>query len=293
MDARQRVPTGSFCSWTSDVFRRSGAGGTFVWPEDEDEQDDEDDLSEAGGVPGPVFSVGFGLLFGWRVEIGIVFGQLFDEGIFRARRHAEVLAGLAVGFHRPQNAGAADGRVLDPFHKFEVELFLGFFFITFETGFLDFDTTGVDMATMYAGDVLGYQAELFPAFFKFFGGFLVAVHHQISVIEGKHTEEGLGQAVGGVGEVFGIGGQFALLFEDLAMMEPVAIAAVFPFINILAFEGTTIKVLGQNGFDLGHLVKGAGKVFGGVTVIEGEVDAVAEGTGEAGDFAVAVDGTKI
>jgi hypothetical protein len=36
------------------------------------------------------------------------------------------------------------------------------------------------------------------------------------------------------------------------------------------------------------LVEGAGKVFGGATVVEGEVDAVAEGAGEAGDFAVAV-----
>ena len=156
-------------------------------------------------MPGPVFSVGFGLLFGWRVEIGIVFGQLFDEGIFRARRHAEVLAGLAVGFHRPQNAGTTDGGVLNPFHKLEVELFFGFFFVAFETRFLDFHTAGVDVATMYAGDVLGDEAQLFPFLFKFLSSFLVTIHHEVGVIEGEHAEEGIGQAVGGVGEVFGIG----------------------------------------------------------------------------------------
>ena len=77
------------------------------------------------------------------------------------------------------------------------------------------------------------------------------------------------------------------------MMEPVAIAAVFPFINILAFEGAAIKVLGQNGLDLGHLVEGLGEVFGRVTVVEGEVDAVAKGAGETGDFAVAVTGEVV
>jgi hypothetical protein len=36
------------------------------------------------------------------------------------------------------------------------------------------------------------------------------------------------------------------------------------------------------------LVEGTGEVFGGATVVEGEVDTVAEFAGEAGDFAVAV-----
>jgi hypothetical protein len=60
-----------------------------------------------------------------------------------------------------------------------------------------------------------------------------------------------------------------------------------PFVDILAFEGAAVKVLGQNGFDFGHLVEGAGEVFGSATVEEGEVDAVAEFAGETGDFAVA------
>jgi hypothetical protein len=36
------------------------------------------------------------------------------------------------------------------------------------------------------------------------------------------------------------------------------------------------------------LVEGAGEVFGGAAVVEGEVDAVAEIAGKTGDFAVAV-----
>jgi hypothetical protein len=36
------------------------------------------------------------------------------------------------------------------------------------------------------------------------------------------------------------------------------------------------------------LIESSGKVFGGATVIESEVDAVAEGAGKTGDFAVAV-----
>ena len=86
------------------------------------------------------------------MEIRIVFSQLFDEGIFRAGRHAEVLAGLAVGFHRTEDAGAADGRVLDPFHELEVELFFGFLFVAFETRFLDFDTAGTVVSQVDVDD---------------------------------------------------------------------------------------------------------------------------------------------
>jgi hypothetical protein len=76
-------------------------------------------------------------------------------------------------------------------------------------------------------------------------------------------------------------------------MEPVAVAAVFPFVDILTFEGSAIKVLGHNGLDFRQLVEGAGEFFGGATVVKGEVDAVAEGAGEMGDFAVAVVGEVV
>jgi hypothetical protein len=174
-----------------------------------------------------------------------------------------------------------------------VELFFGLFLVAFEAGFLDFDTASIDMAAVHAGDVLGHQAELFPFLFKFLGSLTVAVHDQIGVIEGEQAEERIGQAAGGVGQVFGVGGQFAFLFKELTVMEPVAVAAVFPFVNILAFEGTTVKVLGHNGLDFRKLVEGAGKVFGGAAVVEGEVDAVAESARKMGDFAVAVVGEVV
>lgn len=230
----------------------------------------------------------FGRLFVRRIKIRIVAGELLDEDVVGGGRHAEVLAAPAIGFHRFEDKGAADGGVLNPFHELKVELFGGFLFVAFETSFLDFNTAGIDVAAVHAGDVLGHEAQLFPFLFKFLGGLLVAIHYEIGVIEGEDAEEGLGRAPGSIGQVFGIGGEFALLFEELAVMEPVAVAAVFPFVDILTFKGATIKVLGQNGFDFRHLVEGAGKVFGGATVVEGEVDAVAEGAGEAGDFAVAV-----
>jgi hypothetical protein len=121
----------------------------------------------------------------------------------------------------------------------------------------------------------------------------LAVHQEVGVIEGEKAKEGIGQAVGGVGKVFGVGGQLAFSFEELTVMEPVAIAAVPPFVYVLAFNGLTVKVLGRNGLDFRHLVEGAGEVFGGATMVEGEVDAVAEGAGEMGDFAVAVGGEVV
>jgi hypothetical protein len=51
--------------------------------------------------------------------------------------------------------------------------------------------------------------------------------------------------------------------------------------------------LGHNGLDFRKLVEGAGKVFGGAAVVEGEVDAVAESARKMGDFAVAVVGEVV
>ncbi len=50
------------------------------------------------------------------------------------------------------------------------------------------------------------------------------------------------------------------------------------------------EVLGQDGFDFGHLVEFADEFDGGETVVERAVDAFAQGTGEAGDFAGAIGG---
>ena len=165
------------------------------------------------------------MFFVRRVEVRVVAGELFHEEVVGRGGQAELLAGPAIGFHGLKDAGAADGGVPDPFHELEVELFGGFLFVAFEAGFLDLDTAVVKVAAMQAGDVMGDEAEFLSMLLKFLRGFFVAVHHKVGVIEGEDAEEGIGGAFGGIGQVFSISGQFALVFEELAVMEPVAIAA--------------------------------------------------------------------
>ena len=221
-------------------------------------------------------------------EIRVVFGFFLDEGVFGGGGHAEVLAQAAIAFHWSQNAGFADCGMADPFAKLEQELFFGFFLIIFEPGFLNLDAAGVKVAAAKADDILGEDAEGLSPLFEWLRVFSIAVHQEMGVIEGEEAKEGIGQIRGGVGEVFGIGGEFAFLFEDLLAAEPVAVAAIFPFVDVLGQDGATAEVLGQDGFDFGHLVQFAGEVFGGKALVNGLVDALAELAGKAGDFAVAV-----
>ena len=69
---------------------------------------------------------------------------------------------------------------------------------------------------------------------------------------------------------------------------PVAVAASFPFAEVLGFDGSSFEVGVEDGFDFGEFVEVFGDGDGGLAGIEAAVDLVADGAREFGDFAVAL-----
>jgi hypothetical protein len=214
--------------------------------------------------------------------MGVVLDFLFDKGVFGGGRQIVDLAQAAHLLHGGEDAGAAHFGVGAPFDEFEEELFVGMVVVAFEAGFLDFHTAGLEMAATETDDVLGQITEGFALLLEGFGSLFITVHEELGVIKSQHAEERIGHVFRSTGQITGIGGQFALLFEELAAMEPVAVAAVFPFVDVVGDEGAAIEVLGQDGFDFGHLVEGGDEVLGGGAIIESLVDAVAPGAGGDG-----------
>ena len=71
----------------------------------------------------------------------------------------------------------------------------------------------------------------------------------------------------------------------LELEEPVAVAALFPFGEVLFGDGTVFEVSGEDGFDVGERVEPGKDGFGGDAVVEFEVELFADGVSEASDFA--------
>ncbi len=116
-------------------------------------------------------------------------------------------------------------------------------------------------------------------------------------VEGHFVEEngvagddGVGEAVnkvtiGEAGELGGVGGEFAGGFEEFLGGKPVEEAAVVPFGEVLGADGDAGEVFGEDGLDFGEGVEPFNQVHAGFAVVEALVELVAEGAGEAGDFA--------
>jgi hypothetical protein len=186
---------------------------------------------------------------------------------------------------RFEEEGFLDGGDAGPLDEFFEELFGGFLFGLVVAMFLEFDAAGVEMTPAEADDVLGENAQVFALFFKFGGVQLIAIHEGLGVVEGKEAEKGIGEAIGSVGEFAGIGGEIAGLLEDLLVAEPIAIAALLPFGQVLGVNGAATEMVGEDGFDFGEFVEPLGKLHGGLAFVEGLVELFAKGTGQMGDFA--------
>ncbi len=99
--------------------------------------------------------------------------------------------------------------------------------------------------------------------------------------------------------VRGIGGDFLVQFRDVfahvrgaveefAMEEPFLKAALTPDAEVLGGDGRAVEALADDLEDFGQVVE-PGEDFGGfLAVVEADVELLADGAGEAGDFAAAV-----
>jgi len=199
----------------------------------------------------------------------------------------KALAELPEAFHGTQEEGLADGGKAGPLDEFLEELLGGFLPGLVEAFFLDLDAAGVEVAAAEADDVLGEETEGFASFFKFGRGLGLPVHRGLGVVEGEEAEKGIGKAIGGPGEIAGVGGQFAGLLEELLVAEPFAVAALFPFGEVLGADGAAAEVVGEDGLNFGDFVEPFGDLDGGLASIEELIGFFAKGTGQMGDFAFA------
>jgi hypothetical protein len=120
---------------------------------------------------------------------------------------------------------------------------------------------------------------------------------------GGAFEEGAGGngEVGGeeLGKFFGediagggmeVGGVFHELVERVALLVevlPIEEAALFPMGEIDFVDGLAVEVVGEDGLDFREGVEPGGELLGFLAVVEALVELVADGAGEAGDFALA------
>ena len=81
----------------------------------------------------------------------------------------------------------------------------------------------------------------------------------------------------GIGELEELGG--------VVLEEPVAEAALFPFGEVLFGDGATFEVGGEDGFDFRERVEPGENRFLRLVVVETEVELVAYGVRDTGDFA--------
>ena len=69
------------------------------------------------------------------------------------------------------------------------------------------------------------------------------------------------------------------------MEQPVAVAALFPFGEVLFSDGAIVEVGSEDDFDFGERVEPGEDGFGGEAVVEFEVELLADGVRQATDFA--------
>ena len=144
-----------------------------------------------------------------------------------------------------------------------------------------------------AGEFAVDLAEAFPAF----GRIAILIEQVLGVAHEFHGHE--------AGEAVGEGAAFGGLFEGVgafdddfgeafgvAMAEPIGVAALFPVGEVLFVDGAVVEEFPEDFLDGCLLVEPGDDVDAEVAVFEAMADFVADGFGEAGDFAVVVGGHR-
>jgi hypothetical protein len=73
--------------------------------------------------------------------------------------------------------------------------------------------------------------------------------------------------------------------SSVVLQEPVAVAAMFPFGEVLFVDGAVVEVGREYGFDFGEGVEPGKDGPGGETIVEFEVELFSDGVGKTSDFA--------
>lgn len=153
---------------------------------------------------------------------------------------------------------------------------------------LEFEVGGAEVIAAEAGELALGIADAFPA--------LVDIGTVAKPVLGGADEVGGGDGGKGIGDFPGTeaGVQGIGLFGELKgevagfpEFEPVLIAALAPFGEVLLGDGAAAKEFGEDTLDFGEGVEPGEELGAGGAVIDALVEFIAEDAGEAGDFAFA------
>ena len=205
---------------------------------------------------------GFGHLGGHGVETRVGRGQEFGDELLLGHGGdalalgGVVLGGLGLGF---KAVGAAAGQV---------------------------EELGALVVMSEAGEFGEQFAKALPAVLGFGGGSEDVAGGE-GEASGEHGGEFFGEDRGrGAGmERVGVFGELGEVEAGLLEALPIQEAALFPAGEVGLGDGFGVEVGGEECLDFREGVEPVGEEFGFVAVIEALVELVADGAGEAGDFA--------
>ncbi len=281
----------------------------------------EPDAGIGQGPIGIILRVGFSSGFGF---LGFAhFKELFGDAHFghelggfgagTVPHETEFGFHFVKGFGREAGAFIGEELFVDvgpfgPFPEF-------FFFLIGGVGLGEGEPVALDLEVIVgeggvaeAGDVVGELVESVP--FEFGIGFGIDVASHGDVLELGPEEEFVGEGGGGEGGRLGGGcwmldtgfgngcrggdrgrgggrerGRIQQEVGCVILEEPVAVAALFPFGEVLFGDGVVVEMLRRNGFGFEEGVEPGEDLFGGEAVEEFEVELFADGVREATDFA--------
>ncbi len=224
-----------------------------------------------------------------RREVGSEFRDHFQQGVSPDGAFEEFVFEFGADIGLP-----------GPFPEFLFALFLGIFEKEGEALLFDGDAAGVEVAAAQGDDVGGQLAEPAEVSVRVLevGGESMGGGGEA---EGEPLDEFIGEVGAGSGHRIGRGGfglwtgftlRFGLRFEEGSEVEgvlahlPGAEAELGPFMEVLPGDELAGEVVGEDGLDFGEGVEPGEESFAGFAVVEAAVELVADGFGEAGNFAV-------
>jgi hypothetical protein len=180
----------------------------------------------------------------------------------------------------------ADVGAFGPFPEFGFVLFAGFGLEHAEAPLFEFEAASAEVAAAEGDDVSGEMAEAAEV------GFGVIVFDRGegmgggSEADGEPLDEFIGEVMAGRLRREGVGGVEGGEGESVLAHLPVAEAMLGPFVEVLFRDGFGTELRAEEGLDLGEGIEPGAEVVLGFAFVEAAVELVADGLGEASDFAV-------